>query len=118
MSEADIKRSSVSGPIQSVKMYSCAQCTIQEKSVCCRDVPCLAHMEQGPGPLHPRHLPPSLSARVMGTQSTSSLQQDGPGQWSGHLQAAQPRTCGSGKCMLDIVLYFRPVILSFRMLIK
>jgi hypothetical protein len=56
-------------------MYSYAQCTMQERSVCCRDVPCLAHMEQGPGPLHPQHLPPSLSAWVMGTQSTNSLQQ-------------------------------------------
>jgi hypothetical protein len=27
-----------------------------------RDVPCLAHMELGSGPLHPEHLPPSLSA--------------------------------------------------------
>ncbi len=23
-----------------------------------------------------------------------ALNKDGPGQWSGHLQAAQPRTCG------------------------
>jgi hypothetical protein len=43
-------------------MYSYAQCTMQERSVCCRDVPCLAHMELGSGPLHPEHLPPSLSA--------------------------------------------------------
>ncbi len=42
--------------------HSYAQCTMQERSVCCRDVPCLAHMVQGPGPLHPEHLPPSLSA--------------------------------------------------------
>jgi hypothetical protein len=35
---------------------------MQERSVCCRDVPCLAHMELGSGPLHPEHLPPSLSA--------------------------------------------------------
>jgi hypothetical protein len=27
-----------------------------------KDVPCLAHMEQGSGPLYPEHLPPSLSA--------------------------------------------------------
>jgi hypothetical protein len=71
----DRKRSGVSSPIRSVKMYSCAQCTMQEKSACCRDVPYLAHMEQGPGPLHPEHLPPSLSPWVMGTQSTSSPQQ-------------------------------------------
>jgi hypothetical protein len=43
-------------------MYSYAQCTVQERLVCSGDVPCLAHMEQGPGPLHPEHLPPSLSA--------------------------------------------------------
>ncbi len=43
-------------------MYSHAQCTMQERSVCCRDVPFLAHMELGSGPLHPEHLPPSLSA--------------------------------------------------------
>jgi hypothetical protein len=35
----------------------------------------LAHMEQGLGPLHPEHLPPSLSAWVLGTQPTSSSQQ-------------------------------------------
>jgi hypothetical protein len=93
---------------------------MQERVVCCRDVPCLAHMEQGPDPLHPEHLPPSLSAWVLGTQSTTvvALNKDGPGQWNGHLQAAQPRTCGPGKCMFDIVLYFRQVILSFGMLIK
>jgi hypothetical protein len=58
----DRGRSDVSGPIQSIKMYSYARCTMQERSVCCRDVPCLAHMELGSGPLHPEHLPPSLSA--------------------------------------------------------
>jgi hypothetical protein len=30
--------------------------------VCSGDVHCLAHMEQGYGPLHPEHLPPSLCA--------------------------------------------------------
>jgi hypothetical protein len=43
-------------------MYSYAQCTVQERLVCCGDVPCLAHMEQGSGPLHSEHLPPSPSA--------------------------------------------------------
>ncbi len=43
-------------------MYSYAQCTVQERLVCGGDVPCLAHMEQGSGPLHPEQLPPSLSA--------------------------------------------------------
>jgi hypothetical protein len=65
--------------------------------MCCRDVPCLAHMEQGPDPLHPEHLPPSLSAWVLGTQSTSSSQQG---------KAAQPRTCGPRKVYVNIVLYF------------
>jgi hypothetical protein len=55
---SDGKRPDVSRPIRYVKMYSYAQCTMQERSMCCRDVPCLAHMEQGPGPLHPEHLPP------------------------------------------------------------
>jgi hypothetical protein len=35
---------------------------MQKRSVCRSDVPCLAHIEQGSGPLHPEHLPPSLSA--------------------------------------------------------
>jgi hypothetical protein len=44
------EESGVSSPIRSNKMYSCVQCARQEKSVCYRDVPCLAHMEQGPDP--------------------------------------------------------------------
>ncbi len=69
------KKLGVRSTIRYTKMYSCAQCTMQKRSVCCRDVPCLAYMEQRPGPLHPEHLPPSLSAWVLGTQSTSSSQQ-------------------------------------------
>ncbi len=69
------RKRSVSDSIRSTKMYSCAQCAMKERSVCCRDVPCLVYMEQGPGPLHPEYLPPSLSAWVLGTQSTSSSQQ-------------------------------------------
>jgi hypothetical protein len=34
----------VSGSIHFIKIYSCAQCAMQEKSMCCRDVLCLAHM--------------------------------------------------------------------------
>jgi hypothetical protein len=56
------ERPNVSGPIRSIKMYSYALCTMQERLVCCGDVPCLAHMEQGSGPLHSEHLPLSLSA--------------------------------------------------------
>ncbi len=51
------KKSDVSGSVRSTKMNSCAQCAMQERSVCCRDVPYLAHIEQGPGPLHPEHPP-------------------------------------------------------------
>jgi hypothetical protein len=58
----DRERPNVSSPIQSIKMYSNAQCTVQERLVCCWDVPCLAYMEQGSGPLHSEHLPPSPSA--------------------------------------------------------
>ncbi len=87
-------------------MYSCAQCAMQEKSVCCRDVPYLARMEQGPGPLHPEHLPPSLSAWVVGLSLLVALNKDGPGQCSGHVQEAQPRTCGPQKVYVNIVLYY------------
>ncbi len=109
MCVSDRKRSGVSGSIRSVKMYRYAQCIMQEKSVCCRDVPCLAHMEQGPGPLHLEYLPPSLSAWVLETQSTVlvALIKDEPWQWSGHLQAAQPRICGTRKMYVNIVLYFQ-----------
>jgi hypothetical protein len=58
---SDSERPDVSGLIRSIKMYSYAQCTVQERLVSGGDVPCLAHMEQGSGPLHPEHLPPSLS---------------------------------------------------------
>jgi hypothetical protein len=58
----DRERPNVSGPIRSIKMYSYAQCTVQERLVCCGDVPCLAHMEQGSDPLHSEHLPSSLYA--------------------------------------------------------
>jgi hypothetical protein len=60
------ERPDVSGPIRSIEMYSYDQCTIQERLVCCGDVPCLAHMEQGSGPLHSGHPPLSLSARGNG----------------------------------------------------
>ncbi len=82
------ERSSVSGSIRSIKMYSCAQCAMQEKSVCCRDVPCLAHMEQGPGPLHLKHLPPFDLPGYWGLSLPIALNKDGPEQRSGHLQAA------------------------------
>ncbi len=103
---ADGKRSGVSGPIWFVKMYSCAQCIMQEKPVCCRDVPCFAHMELGPGPLHSEHLRPSLSAWVMGPQSTSSLQQGWTWTMEWTLASSLPRTCDPWKMYVNIVLYF------------
>ncbi len=35
-----------------------------------------------------------------------ALKNNGPGQRSGHSQAAQPRTCGPSKVYVNIVLYF------------
>jgi hypothetical protein len=58
---SDSERPDVSGSIRSIRMYSCAQCTVQEGLVCSGDVPCVAQEEQGFGPLHPEHLPPSPS---------------------------------------------------------
>ncbi len=54
----DHGRPSISGPIRSIKMYSWAQCTMQERLVCSENVPCVAQEEQGFGPFHPEHLPP------------------------------------------------------------
>jgi hypothetical protein len=118
VSVADEKRSGVSGPIWTAKMYNCAQCTMQERSVCGRDVPCLAHMEQGPGPLHPEHLSPSLSAWVLGTQSTSSSQQGWTWTVEWMLASSPTQNLWSWKMYVDLVLYFHLVILSFGMLIK
>jgi hypothetical protein len=100
---ADRKRPGVSGPIRSVKMYSCVQCTMQKGSVYCRDAPCLAHMKQGPGPLHPEHLPPSLSAWVIGTQSTSSLQQGWTWTVEWTLVSSPTTNLWSRKMYVDIV---------------
>jgi hypothetical protein len=35
-----------------------------------------------------------------------AIKKDGPGQSSGHSQAAQPRTCGPWKVYIIVVLYF------------
>jgi hypothetical protein len=59
---SDSERPEISGSIRSIKMYSYAQSTVQERLVCSGDVPCLAQEEQGSGPLHPDYLTPSLSA--------------------------------------------------------
>jgi hypothetical protein len=62
MTVSDSERPDVSGgSIRSIRMYSCAQCTVQEGLVCSGDVPCVAQEEQGFDPLHPEHLPPSPS---------------------------------------------------------
>jgi hypothetical protein len=49
-----------------------------------------------------------------------AINKDRPGQWSGHLQAAQPRTCGPGKYMFDIVLYFSNTVIwnAYQMIIN
>jgi hypothetical protein len=57
----DHGRPSISGPIRSIKMYSQAHCTVQERLVCSRNAPCVAQEEQGFGPFHLEHLPPSPS---------------------------------------------------------
>jgi hypothetical protein len=103
---ADRKRSGISGPIRSVKMYSYAQCTMQKRSVCCRDVPCLDHMDEGPGPLHPEHPLPSLSAWVLGTQSTSSSQQGWTWTVEWTLASSPTQNLWSWKMYIDIALYF------------
>jgi hypothetical protein len=69
-------------------------------------------MEQGPGPSTLSTHPTAYLPGYWRLSLLAAFNKDGPGQWSGHLQAAQPRTCGSGKCIFDIVLYFRPVRLS------
>jgi hypothetical protein len=109
---SDGLESGVSGPIRSIKMYSCIQCAMQ-----------VAEMYPA-WPIWSRDLTPS-------TQSTSplsylpgywglsllvALNKDGPRQCSGHLQAAEPRTCGLGKCTLILFFISHPVILSFGML--
>jgi hypothetical protein len=45
---SDSERYDISGPIRSIKMYSYAQCTVQERLVCSGGVPCLAQEEQPP----------------------------------------------------------------------
>jgi hypothetical protein len=75
----DHGRPSISGLIRSTKMYSYAQCTVQERLVCSGDVPFVAQEEQGfpPSPwgAQREHLPPSPSTWVVGTQFTGSLQE-------------------------------------------
>jgi hypothetical protein len=63
-------RPSISGPIRSIKMYSWAQCTMQERLVCSGDEPCVAQEEQGFGPSTLSTYPPPHLPGVVGTQFT------------------------------------------------
>ncbi len=71
----DRERSDVSGPIQSIKMYSCAQCTMQERLVRCGNVLCLAIWSRDLAPSTLSTYPSPYLPVVKGTQSSSSLQQ-------------------------------------------
>ncbi len=50
-------------------------------------VPCLAHMEQGPDPVHPEYLSLPYLPGYWGLGLLLALNKDGPVQCSGHLQA-------------------------------
>ncbi len=49
--------------------------------------------------------PPSLYG-YWGLSLLVALNKDGPGQCSGYVQEAQPKTCGPRKVYVNIVLYF------------
>jgi hypothetical protein len=74
---------------------------------------CVAEMYPA-WPIWSRDLTPSTLStyplpylpRYWGLSLLVALNKDGPGQCSGHLQAAQPRTCGPRKVYVNIVLYF------------
>jgi hypothetical protein len=106
------KKSGVSGSIRSTKMYSCAQCAMQEESVCCRDVPCLAHMEQGPGPSTLNTCPPHYMPGYWGF----SLLVDDLDSGVDTCKRLNPEPVALGNCMLTLFFILRPVILSFGML--
>jgi hypothetical protein len=88
------------------------KCTVVPNVLCKRNQ-CVAKMFPT-WPIWSRDLAPSTLSTYpppylpgqWGLSLLAALNKDGPGQWSEHLQAAQPRTCGPGKCMFDIVLYF------------
>ncbi len=60
-------------------------------------------MEQGPGPSTLNTYPPPYLPGNWGSSLLVALNKNRPGQWSGHLRAAQPRTCSPRKMY---VLYF------------
>jgi hypothetical protein len=82
----------------------------------------LAHVEQKLDPLSYHHwgrlaayhICKTLTAYILSHQRPGhwgfhlleALKNDGPGQRSGHSQAAQPRTCGPWNVYVNIVLYF------------
>ncbi len=49
--------------------------------------------------------PPPYQPGYLGLSLLVALNKDGPGQWSGHVQEAQPRTCGPRKMYVNIILY-------------
>jgi hypothetical protein len=72
---SDRERPDVSGPIRSSKMYSNAHCTMQERLVCCGDVPYLAIWSRDLAPSTLSNYPSPYLPGVMGTQYTSSPQE-------------------------------------------
>ncbi len=72
---SDSERPDISGPIQSIKMYSYAQCTVQERLVCSGDVSCLAIWSRDLAPSTLSTYPPPCLPGVVGTQFTGSLQE-------------------------------------------
>jgi hypothetical protein len=107
ISVADGERSGVRGPIHLLK------CTVMLDVPCKRDQ-CVVELYLA-WPIWSRDLAPSTLSTCTppflpvywGLSLLVALNKNRPGQWSGHLQAAQPRTCGSGKCML--ILFFHSV---------
>ncbi len=88
------------------------KCTVV-LNVPCKRNQCVAEMYPA-WPIWSRDLAPStLSTSPLpflpgywGLSLLVALNKDGPGQWSGRLQAAQPRTCGPRKMYINIVPYF------------
>ncbi len=66
-------------------MYSWAQCTMQERLVCSRDVPWVAQEERGFGPSTLSTYPFPIYLGAVGTQFTSNL---GP-RWTGSYHAKE-----------------------------
>ncbi len=94
----------VSGPIRSIGMCSYVQCVMQESQCVVEIHPVwplwsrdLTLPPRAPAPLP--YLPGHWRTSLLRT-----LNKDGSEQWSGHLQAAQPRTCGHWRVYVNIVL--------------